>query len=171
MLNNSNVRQALIELCEKVERILTKRIEQYGYNERAEKNTLKGSELEKSIEVYPTEDGIALQIADYWEYVARGWYHSGKSDKSGLFDALVKWAIRKRIKLDDYSENESAVIVAKKVYAEMIFHNRPIKKRPFMRYYADGDLTKMIPQLKAYMEKWFDNLFYKITEDIDKFFN
>lgn len=170
MLNNA-VHQAILELVEEIEKILAKRIDEYGYNVRAKENTLKGSDLEKSIEVRPLENGVALAIADYWEYVARGWHHSGKSGARGLYHALVLWALKKHIKLRNYTQNESAMIVAANVWEKMIIESRDIKARPFMRYDRDGDLEKMIPQLKAYMQKWFDNLFQKIMQDIDKYFN
>ena len=44
-------------------------------------------------------------------------------------------------------------------------------KRPFMVYDKGGDLEVMIPELKDYMKKWFDDLFDAIMSEIDKFFN
>lgn len=169
MLSN-DVHKAILELCEKVEQILSKRIDQYGANRKGE-NTLKGSNLEKSIKVIPQEDGIALQIADYWQYVALGWRKTGRSNERGLYHALVLWAIRKHIMVKGYTQNESAVIVAEKVWTAMIVYGRKIPARPFMRYDTEGDLTKMIPQLKPYMEKWIDELFNTIIKDLDKYFN
>ena len=167
-----SLHKALIELCEKIESILVKRIERYGVNPRANgENTLQGSELEKSIEVIPQEDGIALHIADYWEYVARGWRRTGQSKERGLYHELVLWALRKHIILDGMTENESAVRVAEITWFNMIVNKRTIKARPFMRYDREGDLEKMIPELKAYMDKWFDNLFQAITQDLDNYFN
>ena len=43
--------------------------------------------------------------------------------------------------------------------------------RPFMVFDKEGDLTKMIPELEAYMDKWFDNLFEQIIEDLNKYFS
>ena len=40
-----------------------------------------------------------------------------------------------------------------------------------MVYDDDGDLTKMIPELNDYIDKWFDTLFDGIMEDIDNYFN
>lgn len=166
------VHKALIELCEKIESILAKRIEQYGVNPRANgENTLKGSELEKTIEVIPQEDGIALHIADYWEYVARGWRRTGQSKERGLYHELVLWALRKHIILDGMTQNESAVRIAEITWFNMIVNKRTIKARPFMRYDKEGDLEKMIPQLKAYMGKWFDDLYARIISELDKYFN
>ncbi len=169
MLSN-DVHQAILELCEKVEQILSKRIDQYGANRNGE-NTLKGSNLEKSIKVIPQEDGIALKIADYWEYVALGWKRTGRSNERGLYHALVLWALRKHIKFDDYTQNESAVIVAEKVWTAMILGKREIPARPFMVYDKDGHLDNMIPELKEYMDKWIDELFNTIIKDLDKYFN
>lgn len=172
MNTKDNVHKTIIELCEKIESILAKRIDTYGKNPRAHgENTLKGSELEASIDVIPQEDGIALHIADYWEYVARGWRRTGQSPNRGLYHALVLWALRKHIILDGMTANESAVRVAEITWFNMIIKERPIKARPFMRYDKEGDLEKMIPELKAYMEKWFDSLFDKIMNEVDKFFN
>lgn len=169
MLSN-DVHKAILELCEKVEQILSKRIDQYGANRNGE-NTLKGSNLEKSIKVIPQEDGLALQIADYWQYVALGWRKTGRSNERGLYHALVLWALRKHIKFGDYTQNESAVIVAEKVWTAMILGKREIPARPFMVYDEDGHLDNMIPELKEYMEKWIDELFNTIIKDLDKYFN
>ena len=64
-----DVKTALMELAEAVKRIINYRIKQYGINRRTGSNTLVGSNLESSINVIANEDGITLQIADYWEYI------------------------------------------------------------------------------------------------------
>ena len=40
-----------------------------------------------------------------------------------------------------------------------------------MVYTDDGDLTKMIPELDAYIDNWFDTLFEAIISDLTKYFN
>lgn len=165
-----NIHSLILELVEEVEQVLTRRIDQYGANRKGD-NTLKGSNLEKSIKVSPLENGIALEIADYWEYVSLGWKKTGKSNKRGLYHELVLWALRKHIQIEGKTQNESAVIIAEKVWTCMIVYGRPIPPRPFMVYDKEGDLEVMIPELKKYMEKWFENLFNKIMEEIDKWFN
>ena len=77
MLLTMDVKEAFMLLAEAVKRLIADRINKYGVNHRIEKNTLKGSNLESSIEVTPEEDGITLQIADYWEFIARGWKRTG----------------------------------------------------------------------------------------------
>ena len=166
------IHKAFIELAEEIERILTERIARYGANPRAHgENTLQGSNLEKSIEVIPQENGVALKIADYWEYVARGWKRTKKSSARGLYHELVLWALRKHIVLPNMTANESAVRVAEGTWYQMIVHGREIAPRPFMVYNDEGYLTEMIPELKTYMDKWVYSLFDRIMTDIDKYFN
>lgn len=49
--------------------------------------------------------------------------------------------------------------------------NLGLRERPFMIYNQDGDLTEMIPELQEYIDKWFDELFDAIMNDIDNYFN
>ena len=170
-----NVKEAMMELAEAVKRILNDRISKYGVNPRANgKNTLEGSELQKSIQVTATEDGIALQIADYWWYVASGWKRTHNDNKMGLYNELVLWALRKRIRLDDMtgmSQNEAAVRVAEIVWTKMIVWKRPIAARPFMIPDKKGELTNMLPELDKYIDTWFDHLYDAIMAELDNYFN
>ena len=163
---------ALKQLAAEVKKIVNDRIHRYGVNPRANgENTLEGSELQRSLEVEPTEDGIVLKIADYWWHVAKGWKHTRKDGTPGLYHELVLWALKKHIVIPGMSANESAVRVAEGTWYWMIVHDRPIEPRPFMRPDKDGDLSKMIPELNAAMDKWFDLLFNQIIEELDKYFN
>lgn len=169
-----DINEALQQLCDEVKKILHSRIQKYGVNQRTGENTLEGSELEKSITVTPIENGIALQIADYWWYVASGWKRTHNDNKMGLYNELVLWALRKRIRLDDMtgmSQNEAAVRVAEIVWTKMIVWGRPIAARPFMIPDEEGDLTKMIPELDAYIDKWIDGLYDDLIKELDKYFN
>ena len=82
-----DLHKALQELADKVKEIVELRIRRYGVNPRTGSNTLQGSDLERSIDVSPTEDGIVLQIADYWEFVSRGWARTGNYPNT--FSAFV----------------------------------------------------------------------------------
>ena len=74
-----DARKAITELAEMVKEEVLRRINQYGMNSRAGKNTLKGSELEKSIDVKLTgDDAFVFQIADYFEFIVRGWKRTGR---------------------------------------------------------------------------------------------
>ncbi len=161
------VQEALKELAETVKRIVNDRISKYGINEKTGTNTLEGSNLQKSLDVYPIEDGIALQIADYWQFISRGWTRTG--NYPGTFSQFVKnvndWVRRKNIRWGNLTQNQITYIVIRNIWT------RGLRPRPFMVWNDEGDLTKMIPELNAYIDKWFDDIFEEITKDIDKFFN
>lgn len=158
---------AFKELADKVKEIVELRIRRYGVNTRTGTNTLQGSDLEKSIEISPTEDGIVLQIADYWEYVSRGWERTGNYPNtfSKFVENLTKWVRKKNIHFGTLSQNQIVWIILRKIWTH------GIKARPFMVYSDEGDLEEMIPELKSYMDKWFDELFELIISDLDKYFD
>lgn len=162
-----DVKTAFQELALAVKRLLNDRINKYGINPKTGTNTLQGSELEKSIKVNVVEDGIALQIADYWEFVSRGWKRTGRypGTMSEFVNNVDNWVKRKGIKFGDMSQASMVFIIIRNII------ENGIKARPFMVYDDDGDLTKMIPELNDYIDKWFDTLFDGIMEDIDNYFN
>lgn len=161
------VQEALQELSEAVRRLINYRIRQYGINPKTGTNTLKGSELEKSIDVHPLTDGIVFQIADYWEYVALGWHRTGRfpNTMSKFIKNVDDWVRRKGIRLGNMTQAQMVFIIIKNIM------NLGLRERPFMIYNQDGDLTEMIPELQEYIDKWFDELFDAIMNDIDNYFN
>lgn len=162
-----DIQKALKELCDEIKWILKYRITHYGVNPKTGTNTLQGSELEKSIEVKPTEDGIALQIADYWEFVALGWHRTHRFE--GTMNQFVKniddWVRRKGISVPNMTQAQLVFIIIRNIM------NNGLRERPFMIWDEDGDLSKMIPELENIMDDWFETLFAAITEDLDKYFN
>lgn len=161
-----DIQKALRELCDEIKMILKYRIVHYGVNPKTGTNTLQGSDLEKSIEVKPTADGIALQIADYWEFVSRGWKrtHNYEGTMSQFVRNVNDWVRRKGIHLGKMTQSQMVFIIIKNIM------ENGLKARPFLVYDEEGDLEKMIPELKAYMDKWFDDLFQAITQDLDNYF-
>lgn len=162
-----DIQFAFMELAEAVKRMVNDRIRRYGVNEKTGTNTLEGSNLQQSLQVNTTEDGIALQIADYWEFVSRGWKRTG--NYPGTFSKFVQnvndWVRRKGIRWGSLTQNQITYIVIKNIW------EYGLKARPFMIYDDEGDLTKMIPELDAYIDRWFDDLFEAITEDLNNYFN
>ena len=162
-----DVKTALMELAEAVKRILNDRIRAYGINPKTGQNTLEGSELQKSIQVTVTEDGIALQIADYWEFVARGWKRTG--NYPGTMRLFVRnideWVRRKGIRVGNLKQSQIVWAIIKNIW------DKGLRERPFMIYEEDGDLTKMIPELDKYMDTWFEHLYDAIMADINDYFN
>lgn len=162
-----DVKTALMELAEAVKRILNDRIRTYGINPKTGQNTLEDSELQKSIQVTVTEDGIALQIADYWEFVARGWKRTG--NYPGTMRLFVRnideWVRRKGIRVGNLKQSQIVWAIIKNIW------DKGLRERPFMIYEEDGDLTKMIPELDKYMDTWFEHLYDAIMADINDYFN
>lgn len=158
---------AFKKLAEEMKTILNERIKQYGYNARAGRNTLEGSDLQNSIEIVPIENGVRLSINPYWEFVSRGWERTG--NYPGTFNKFVynmdKWVTKNNITIGNLTQTQVVYILINRIWV------RGIAPRPFMIYTDDGDLTKMIPELETYIDKWFDDLFELITQDIDKHFN
>jgi hypothetical protein len=161
-----DIQKALRELCNEVKMILKYRIVHYGVNPKTGTNTLQGSDLEKSIEVKPTENGIALQIADYWEYVALGWHRSHRFE--GTMNQFVRnindWVRRKGIRLGNMTQAQMVFVIIRNIM------NNGLRERPFMIWDEEGDLSKMIPELENIMDDWFETLFEAITADLDNYF-
>lgn len=161
-----DIKIAFQELALAVKRLVNDRISRYGINPKTGTNTLEGSELQKSLKVNPIENGIELQIADYWEYVSLGWRRTHRF--AGTMNQFIRnvddWVRRKGIRFGNMSQSQIVYIIIRNIM------ENGLKARPFMVYEPEGDLTVMIPELNAYMDKWFEDLFDKIMEDIDNFF-
>lgn len=158
-----DIRNALQELAEEVKKILRIRIRKYGINPKTNTNTLEGSELEKSIDVRVIENGIALQIADYWEFVSRGWQRTGRypNTMAQFVKNIDDWVRRKGIRLGNMTQAQMVYVIIRNIM------NKGLRERPFMVYDEDGDLTKMIPELEEYLDKWFDSIYEEIIKELD----
>ena len=161
-----DIKTALQELALAVKRIVNDRIRQYGINPKTGSNTLEGSELQKSLQVTPIDNGIELQIADYWQYVARGWKrtHNYPGTMSLFVRNVDDWVRRKGIRFGSLTQSQIVFVIIRNIM------ENGLRARPFMIYNDDGDLTKMIPELDEYIDKWFDNLFDDIFKDLDNYF-
>lgn len=139
-----------------------------GINPRTGTNTLVGSNLEKSISVEATEDGIVFQIANYYEYIVHGFKRTGRfpGTFSKFIKNITKWVREKNIRLGKMTQNQIVFYLAKK----MIIDGREIAPRPFINY-DDSDMSIVLPFLDEFFDRWADMLFERITEDLDNFFN
>lgn len=165
-MNRDILINALRELAEFIKKTVAERVEKYGKNRKGV-NTLVGSDMITEMVVSYSDNNVELAIADYWAYVSTGWrFNNFSSGKVGLFDALVKWALKKVTK-----DNTEAWELAGKLYTLMIKKHRPIPPRPFLVYDENGDLTEMVPELKDYLDDWFDRLFEEIIKEVTDFFN
>ena len=141
-----------------------------GINPRTGTNTLIGSELERSISVDAvSENMIVFQIADYYEYIVRGWKRTGRfpGTASQFIKNITDWVRRKHIRLGNMTENQIVFYL----YKRMLIDGREIAARPFIEYDPNDDVSKILPFLDDFFDKWADWVFDKITYDIDNFFN
>lgn len=162
-----DLQKAFKELAEEVKMILKYRIVHYGVNPKTGTNTLQGSELEASIEIKPTENGVSLQIADYWEFVALGWRRTHRFE--GTMNQFVRniddWVRRKGISAPNMTQSQLVFVIIRNIM------NNGLRERPFLVYDPEGDLSKMIPELENIMDDWFENLWIELTKDLDNYFN
>lgn len=166
-MDNVKVEAALRQLALDVKKIINERISRYGINPRVGRNTLEGSNLQRTLGVYPTENGIEVQIADYWEYIAFGWRrtHRFEGTMSLFIRNIDDWVRRKNIRFGNMTQSQIVYAIINNIM------KNGIKARPFMVYDKDGDLEKMIPELNEKIDEWFDTLFEAIIKDLEKYFN
>jgi len=164
-----DVKAALTELANDIKREILRRMSSdVGINPRTGTNTLINSSLYHSVDVYPrSEKTIIFQIADYYEFVVRGWAHTGRyaGTKQQFLYNLLLWVRRKHIRFGDLSENQIVYLVYRKINEELI------APRPFINYSPSDDVAEILPFLDDYFDAWADRIFDKITEELDKYFN
>ena len=163
-----DIKQALQELADDIKKLIHIRIEEYGVNTKVGTNTLVGSELEKSISVTTNgSDEIVFQIADYFGYIVtgrrKGWprFVDGKT----FVPAIDRWVTRKGIRFAGKSHSQTVWLCVKSIV------NNGIPPRPFLgNPFKSDDPAVILPFLDKLVDEWFDKLFLKITEEIDKKF-
>lgn len=166
MLTIMELKKALQELADEIYDTVKQRIDDYGFNPRAGKNTLKGSDLETSLKVTPTENGIVLSINPYWEFISRGWKRTGNYNGTfGQFLANVSdWVDRKGIKWGNMTNNAITWKIVMNIW------NNGIISRPFLIYSDSGDLSEMLPEFETIFQDWAERLFEELMNEI-KLFN
>ena len=162
-----DAKTALKQLAQDVKKEIIARMHKYGMNRRAGKNTLIGSDLEKSVEVNVVSDNeIVFQIADYFEYIVRGWSRTGRYPGTmRLFiDNITKWVRKNGLNFGDKSENQVVWAIVKSIWM------RGIEARPFLHWDDSEDPAIIIPFLDDYFDNWADLVWNQIIEELDKYF-
>lgn len=126
-----------------------------GTNVKTGTNTLKGSNLDKSVEVRENitdSPFFTVMINDYYRYVSNGRerHHTPKVP----IDALRDWARRKLGRTD----NSTLFMVQRSIYEKGI-RPRPI----FHHFWKEID--------KRWEGEWASLLFDELTQDLNKYFN
>ena len=166
-----DVKQALDELAKEIKNEIILRLHSsVGINRKTGTNTLIGSELEKSIDVRVEGDNaLVFQIADYYQYIVTGWRRTGRYPGTArlFIKNVTDWVRRKNIRIGNLSQNQIVWVL----YKRMIIDGNEIAPRPFIEYDPDEDVSKILPFLDDFFEKWADYVFNIITSEIDKYFN
>lgn len=173
-----NVRKALQELADKIYAEILNRIEKYGANSRGV-NTLKGSNLEASIEVNVKSDTeLVFSIVDYYQAVVLGWHGwTGRYPHSwsNAIDNISRWAVMNGLVGPNQNANQVAYAVFKSI------QKKGIEGRPFLGVDtsagekigepAVGDPSIVLPFLDKFFETWADDVFEEMTMELDKYFS
>lgn len=165
------LKDALKELADKVKNEILKRLHSsVGVNPRVGRNTLVGSELEQSIDVYASgDDTLVFVIADHYEYVVQGRKAGWKNrppKPPGIIHGITQWVRSKGIRFNGCSETDVIWYVLESLEV------RDIAARPFINsgQLNDEDPSKILPFLDAFFDEWADDMFKLITEKLDKYF-
>lgn len=165
------IREALMQLAKEIKNEIILRLHSSdGINQRTGRNTLIGSNLERSIDVKPVSDNeIVFQIADYYQYIVTGWKRTRRyPGTSHLFiKNLIDWVRRKHITSPFLTQNQIAYIL----YRQMMYEGREIAPRPFINYDENGDVSKILPFLDDFFDAWADRIYNIIISEIDKHFD
>ena len=166
-----DVKKALDELAKEIKNEIILRLHSsVGINQKTGTNTLIGSDLERSIDVKAIDDTtLVFQIADYYQYVVTGWKRTGRYPGTArlFIRNITDWVRRKHIQFGNLSQNQIVWIL----YRRMLIEGQEIAPRPFIEYDPEEDVSKILPFLDEFFEKWADSVFNIITSEIDKYFN
>ena len=125
-----------------------------GINQKVGTNTLIGSNIYKTLSVKATNDGdliFDIILNDYIVFIESG---RRKGAKMPPVEPIVRWARQKGIPTD----NSTIYLIRRAISRE------GIRPRPILQYvFEEVD--------REWDEKLANELFSKIMEEIDKFFN
>lgn len=163
-----DIKQALHELAENIKTLVHQRIDEYGVNAKTGSNTLKDSNLEKSVDSKVVgDDTIEFHIADYFGYIVtgrrRGWprFVDGKT----FVPAIDRWVTRKGIRFNGKTHDQTVWLCVKSIV------NYGIPARPFLgNPFESDDPAVILPFLDDLIDEWCNGIFEEIIKEIDKHF-
>jgi hypothetical protein len=162
-----DVKTALKELADMIKAEIMNRVWEEGVNPKTGTNTLISSDLIKNMRVEAvSENEIVFQIADYYQFVVLGWRRTGRwgGGLAAFVNAIIKWMSKKNVHSTKLTDNQLAWAIVKKIF------DGGIMARPFIKYDPNEDPSVILPFLDDYFDKWADEVFDKITEELDKYF-
>lgn len=161
-------REALQELADKVKAVILARLRgPIGYNAGAEKNTLIGSNLEKSIDLYVGggEDEIVFKIADYFSYVF-GIRHAGLTPRNqNVKRAIRDWVVNKHVKIGNMKQTQIIWYVLWKL-KNVDTVARPVLGKDGVDYKNEKEAWQVITYLDDIVDAWMDDLYDTLINSI-----
>ena len=122
-------------------------------NRKVGRNTIIGSDIYKTLQVKPTNDGdliFDIILNDYLTFIESG---RRKGAKFPPVEPIVRWARSRGIPTD----NSTIYLIRRAISRD------GIAPRPFM--------ATVMEQIDLNMENWYDKLFEEIIKLINEFFN
>ena len=164
-----DLHSALQELANNIKGEILKRMSSpIGINPRTGTNTLIDSDLYNSVDVsVVNDDTLVFSILQHYEYVVLGWKNTGRFPNTMdlFFRNIIDWIRRKGIYFQGKTENQVAWAIIKNI----IHHG--IKARPFINYDPEERPDVILPFLDEFFDKWADDVFNGICEQLDIYFN
>jgi len=160
-----DIRRALQQLAADVYNEVIARLRSpIGVNKSVGRNTLEGSDLERSIEVYVNDDSSSLTfvIADYFSFVTGGRHHGLTPRGQNVYGAIQRWVRKNNVRLGNMTENQVIWAVLNKL------KTRDIEGRPFIGYDYDQSKSadEILPFLDAMISEWFDTFYEELLNEI-----
>lgn len=139
-----------------------------GVNAKTGVNTLKDSNLLKSVDVKVTStEELSFVIADYYTYIVGGrkpgW---GTPPPTGFVEGVTRWVKEKGIRFEGKTETQTIWMCIRSIV------KNGIKGRAVLGngYLVDDQPDKVLPFLNDFFDKWADDIFNQMTKEIDKKF-
>lgn len=162
-----DAKKALQELAAMIKAEIMRRVWEEGVNPKTGTNTLVSSDLIKNMTVEAvSNEEIVFQIADYYIFVVLGWRRTGKwgGGLPAFVNAILKWMRKKNVHSPNMTDNSLAWAIVKNIF------DGGIMPRPFIAYDPKDRPEKVLPFLDKMVDAWMDDIFNKITKEIDKYF-
>ena len=133
----------------------------------AQSGIKKTSDLSKSVTFVETQDGIKMEVAEYYPYVSGGrsrTYRPARISKVPI-DALIQWIRAKGIvPRTKMTTNQLAFAIQSAIYYKGIKSNKPVKGKNFADRVAEDVSDFTAEQVANYMAE-------SIADDLVEMFN
>lgn len=163
-----DVKKELQKLADAIkEEILRRFNSPLGVNAKTGVNTLKDSNLLKSVDVKVTStEELSFVIADYYTYIVGGrkpgW---GTPPPTGFVEGVTRWVREKGIRFEGKTETQTIWMCIRSIVKNGI-KGRAVLGNGFI----NDDPAYVLPFLNDFFDKWADDVFEEITKEINKRF-